>query len=374
MEERKKRVRFTGKQAAPVSIAGSLLTGQKLVRLSFLAVAFVFALIILGFKATSNPLARLSYEDQVAYLQQQGESGNNTLVEHLVRPGKDIITTMTYLKLVGGELNTDELRVALENAVSREEGDNCLVSLALCLMGSESGLPRFFRLIETCEFGSSKHIKANFFGPEYADKHPLQQHYEQPDDVRWAFAIIEDFLHHNFCAESLTEKKRVALEWWRDNSSKTMMEWQRGFLRSAETFNRTDAFDFILRKCWRQRDNIPMLIEAMKAEEDKPMRRIMACRLFKLGATDSLTEFNEFIKDAVSEQEISSILATITMSVALPNDFYSVDTWKSGRDDLKTFTWFKDWWTKNYDLMVFHEGKWQPIGAAASGKEENLFD
>jgi len=364
-EERLVPVRFNRSRRGDFILWGGI---------AMLSVLFIFLMIYRNMML--NPLRNMERSRRVSYMRHRGEEGMKEIASVLLDPAGRRDTVLAYLDLVCGDL-AEDVRDQLAEALPDEKESelNCLVSLALCLIGDARGLPRFMYVLSTATEGSRRFKKANFFDSAPGEEHPLEKYFRSADDVEWAVKIVQDTLKHVFPGRTPVEARKSILAWWKANSGGDMDGWQRSFLFDSEfSWNRYSAFEYFFRRSWSRPELLDTAVRAMNEEKDLALRRYMAMKLFRRGVKDTIPILDEYVRNASKEEDYADILRGLPVFIELPAEFSCVDAWRGGRDDERSFEWFRDWWERNKDLLVFRDSCWHATGAAEDDPEGRLLD
>ena len=306
-------------------------------------------------------------------IRKEGKPGYHRIARFLLDPQNDYEKAICYLQLFCVELRHPDLLEILAEQLPNEKGDNCLVSLALCLAEDIRGLPRFIRVLEDDSAPTKRLMSANFFNNPNGKSHPLQEHYNSRNDREWAVAIIQDMLRHSFGCDTQVCRAGI-IEWWKTHKNGTMDEWQREFLATSTLENKSNAFLYFYYRSWSDKNLLKLLTNVMMEEKDDKLKQEMAYRLFKRGVKETLPIMDKYVMRAVSPEEISLLLATLKTFVSLPEEFMEIDKWQEGRDDQKAFNWLREWWIRNNQFLVFKDSVWMIGGIDESDPENKLLD
>ncbi len=298
-------------------------------------------------------------EAAASYLKLHGSAGYERIVATLADPGDDPYEALRLLKLMP-RIDTPELRQKLVEGLPRQVEDICFISLALCLMSDERGLPRIIEMLKTARADKATICSSNLFISESGRMNPLVKIWGCDSDLLFTVSVVESTLSHTFAGDDLEQKRDSILAWWAENSDGIMQDWEVGFLNSDDPANRARAFGFLITRTHGKPELVQRLAQSLIAETDPSLRAHMATKLFQTGVAESLPYFDELVRSAKTPEEISQILATVRHFVNVPSRFIEIDTWRDGRDDNATFAFLLEWWEANYQFLEFNEHQWAP--------------
>ena len=235
---------------------------------------FVFTMLNIGF---SVPIER-AHDEQVNYVQQQGTNGLKQFCSYLANP-EDPKKAFGYLKLLNS-LDTPELRKTLIDSIDSQAENVCLVSYALCFLNDPAGLPQFYEIIDSTDFGSNTWCNRNFFSSDFMSVNPLVSKTYRDDDVVWAIQLFESTIEHTFAGGSWSEKRDDLIRWWNESKNRSYITWQKDFLVSNSEVNRSEAFKVLDRLTLQDPDVKKDLIAAMNNESCESLRHHMGTVLF----------------------------------------------------------------------------------------------
>ncbi|GAB4153708.1 MAG: hypothetical protein Kow00107_04030 [Planctomycetota bacterium] len=298
-------------------------------------------------------------EAAVSFLKQKGPAGYAAIAQHLADPRGDKDKALRYLKLIP-HVDCPELREQMYLALSSQTEGNCLLSLALCILNDEKGIPRIIEIIKTAKPGDSKFCMDNYFMAENKEENPLISTWGCNDDLYFATRVLSSTIAHNFPGESWEERKANILEWWESHKGTGMRQWMLEFLSSPEAENRAMAFNHLYVRTWEEPELVKVLESALRAEQSSSLQNFMAMKLFRIGSTESIPYFDVAVRSAKTAEEKASVLAVFKHFVHMPTKFHEIDTWRDGRDDNISYQFVVEWWNDNYRFLEFQEDTWYP--------------
>lgn len=294
------------------------------------------------------------------YLKREGPAGIERIVATLANPGDKPQEALSLLKLMP-HIDSPELRARLVEGLPRQVSDICFISLALCLLNDERGLPRMIELLRTAKADEQRICSSNLFLGSVRKENPLISHWGCDSDLLFTVTVVESTLRHTFPGETLDEKRTTILDWWKENSKGELMDWEIAFLASENSSNRARAFEYLAMRADRDPELQGKLVEAMQKESDPQLSAHMVYTLFRSGVPESLPMFDDLLRNARTAGEVEQILAVVRNFVKVPSKFIEIDTWRDGRDDTATFAFLLEWWDANYQFMEFDDYQWAAV-------------